>query len=130
MTNRTASLAALVVMSGALAGSAPPATFQDLSAIPDNTWVRLNAAIPARSGGAEVYWAYDATNKVIVHYGGCTSPYTNEQWNFSLETRTWTMNRFWAPVASCTVTYSGGSCQRAWTRCCSELFASTRAPSR
>ena len=91
MTNRTASLAALVVMSGALAGSAPPAMFQDLSAIPDNTWVRLNAVIPTRSGGAEVYWAYDATNRVIVHYGGCTSPYTNEQWNFSLETRTWTM---------------------------------------
>jgi hypothetical protein len=68
--------------------------------IPDNTWVPLGATIPPnRNGGAEVFWAYDAANRVIVHYGGCTWPYTNEQWNFDLGTATWTLKYPQNPTA-------------------------------
>ena len=71
-----------------------------LVTIPDNTWVPLNATMPSnRNGGAEVFWAYDAANRVIVHYGGCTWPYTNEQWNFDLGTETWTLKYPHDPLA-------------------------------
>jgi hypothetical protein len=71
-----------------------------LANIPDNTWIPLGATIPPnRNGGAEVFWAYDAANRVIVHYGGCTWPYTNEQWNFDLGTETWTLKYPHNPAA-------------------------------
>src|SRR5262245_23928331 len=63
----------------------------DLADVPDNTWVELAAKVPAdKMGGAEVFWGYDPKNRLFLHYGGCTSPYTNEAWTFSLGAKLWT----------------------------------------
>jgi len=85
-------VAAPEVESPALAAAQAAMRNLALANIPDNTWVRLSATMPAnRNGGAEVFWAHDPVNRVIVHYGGCTSPYSNEQWNFDLGTERWTL---------------------------------------
>ncbi|MGH7846338.1 MAG: kelch repeat-containing protein, partial [Candidatus Binatia bacterium] len=45
----------------------------------------------------EVPWAYDAKNRLFLHYGGCTPRYTNEEWVFDLGVEKWTQRYKYEP---------------------------------
>jgi hypothetical protein len=66
---------------------------EKLRDIADKTWKEIcdyNGSNTGSGGFREVPWAYDATNKKYIRFGGCTTVYTNEICYFDLGTESTT----------------------------------------